>query len=97
MELFPFLIFGILNLSDAYLWYYKREANKTLYIERWPSELVQSTRTVTLLHVITELLPILNFAIISLFIACLLKYKRETNETWYIDRGLSENVWMQEL
>ena len=59
MELFPFLIFAILNLSSAYLWKYKRESNETWYIERRPSEIVQSARTVTLLQIITELLPIL--------------------------------------
>ena len=58
MELFLFLIFAILNLSSAYLWKYERESNETLYVERRPSEVVQSARTVTLLQVITELLPI---------------------------------------
>ena len=57
---------------------------------------VQSARSVTLLQVITELLPVLIFAIISLSVAYLLKYKRESKETWYIDRGLSEKVWLQE-
>ena len=47
MELFPFQIFAILNLSIAYLWKYKRESNETWYIERQPSEIVQSARTVT--------------------------------------------------
>ena len=74
MELFPFLIFAMLNLSGAYLWKYKRESNKIWYIERRPSEIVQSARTVTLLQVIAELLPILFFAIISLSVAYLLKY-----------------------
>ena len=74
MELFSFLIFALLNLSGAYLWKYKRELNETWYIERQPSEIVQSARTVTLLQVITELLPVLIFAIISLSLAYLLKY-----------------------
>ena len=74
MELFPFLIFALLNLSDAYLWKYKKESNETWYIERLPSDIVQSARTVTLLKVITELLPILNFAMICLSVAYLLKY-----------------------
>ena len=46
-----------------------------------------SARNVKLLHVITELLPILIFAIISLSVAYILKYRRESNETGYIDRG----------
>ena len=32
MELFPFLIFAILNFSGAYLWKYKRESNETCYL-----------------------------------------------------------------
>ena len=54
MELFPFLIFAMLNFSGAYLWKYKIEAKETWYIECQPSEIVQSARTVTLLQVITE-------------------------------------------
>ena len=96
MELFPFLIFAILNLSGAYLWKYRRESNETWCIERQQSEIVQSAGTVTLLQVITELLPVLIFAIISLSTAYLLKYKRESNETWYINKVLSVKVWMQE-
>ena len=71
MELFPFLIFAILNLSDGYLLKYKSESNETWYIERQPSEIVQSVRTVTVTSnywvKLLELLPILFFAIISLF------------------------------
>ena len=33
MELFPFLIFAILNLSGAYLWKYKSESNETTHWE----------------------------------------------------------------
>ena len=40
MKLLPFLIFAILNLSGTYLWKYKRELNKTWYIERQLSEIV---------------------------------------------------------
>ena len=59
MELFSFLIFAILNLSGAYLKKYKRKSNETRYIESWASEIMQSVRIVTLLQVITELLPVL--------------------------------------
>ena len=57
MELLPFLIFAINSLSEAYLWKHRRELNETWYIDRWPSEEVQSARTVTLSQVITELFP----------------------------------------
>ena len=73
-QLFPFLIFATLHFFGAYLRNCKRESNETQYIERWQSEIVQSARTVTLLKVITELLPVLIFAIISLSIAYLLNY-----------------------
>ena len=74
IELSPFLTFAILNLSGAYLWKYKRKSNETWYIERRPSEIVQSAKTVTLLQVIIELIPLLIFAEISFPVAYLLKY-----------------------
>ena len=45
---------------------YRRGLNKTCYIDRRPSEKIQKARIVTLLQVITELLPFLIFAIIIL-------------------------------
>ena len=66
MELLPFLIFAVKSLSEAYLWKYRRDLNETWYIDRRPSEELQSARIVTLSQVITELFPFLNFAIVSL-------------------------------
>ena len=71
MESFPFLIFAILNcpvhISESI-------KEKQMELQRRQSEIVQSARTVTLLQVITELLPVLMFAIISLsvpyFLTC---------------------------
>ena len=58
-----------------------KENHMKLDTLRDASEIVQSARTVTLLQVVTELLPVLIFSIINLFVAYLLKYKRESNET----------------
>ena len=41
-ELLSFFNFAIKSLSGAYLWKYRRELNETWFIDRWPSEEVQS-------------------------------------------------------
>ena len=55
-ELLPFLIFAIKNLSVAYLLQKEGELNKTWYIDRRPSEKVQSARNITLSQEINLLL-----------------------------------------
>ena len=64
MELLPFLFFAVKSLSGADLWEYRRELNETWYINRRPSEEMQSARAVS--QVISELIPFLIFAIVSL-------------------------------
>ena len=49
-------------------------------------------KTITLLAVFTELFPFLIFAVKRFSGAYLWKYRRELNETWFIDRRLSEKV-----
>ena len=67
MELFPFLIFAILNLSGACLWKYWGDVNDTWHIDRGQWEEMQSSRTITQSQIITELFPFLTFAIIILY------------------------------
>ena len=75
-------------LSGPYLGKYKGDWNETLCIGRWQFEEGQCTRTIILSCILHSYLPI---TINCFHNGCLsgpylVKYKRDWNETWFIDR-----------
>ena len=82
-------------LSGPYLWKYLRDWNKTWFVDRWQWEKELCTITIILPFIFTELSPINHLLFHNGRMPVgpyLWNYKRDWNETWFIDRLQWEEV-----